>query len=140
MPSDDELPGAIFWATSNDSLGQEERERHPWIVISGPSLARKEKLVIAVPMTSNPFQHYDTEVEVDATQITIRSEVSKRLDPKKLGGWIKCAKVRHWSVERVDEVIGVASRVLVNKIRSVVADTINAAPAMPPPRHRKGRR
>lgn len=53
-----------------------------------------------------------------------RDEVGHPLDPTKLDGVVKCAKLRHWSIERIEEVIGTATLFFVNKLRGVAADAL----------------
>jgi hypothetical protein len=105
-------------------------------VLSGSLLVSKENLVLAVPMTSNPIQHYDTEVSVVLAEFELFDGVSKKLVPEKMDGWVKCAKVRHWSVQRVQEVVGRATLFYVNKLRGTVADILRAPPL---PKGKKGR-
>ena len=116
--------GDIFWARS-EGIAEEEQGRHPWIVLSSESLARHGGLVIAVPVTSNPTRYKTWDVYVSAAEIERATAVRHPLDPEKLDGVVKCAKVRHWSVARVDEIVGRATKFFVNKLRSVVADAVD---------------
>lgn len=115
--------GDIFWARS-EGIAEEEQGQHPWIVLSSDEVARHGRLVIAVPVTSNPTRYKKWDVYVDATEIALATDVRHPLDPSKLGGVVKCAKLRHWSVARVDEVIGRASKLFVGRLRLVVAHAI----------------
>lgn len=116
--------GDIFWAGS-EGIAEEERGRHPWIVISSDQVARHGGLVLAVPVTSNPTRYKTWDVYVSASEIVRATDVRHPLDPEKLQGVVKCAKLRHWSVLRVDEVVGHATKSFVNKLRFVVADAID---------------
>jgi mRNA-degrading endonuclease toxin of MazEF toxin-antitoxin module len=100
--------GEIFWAKS-EGVAEEERGRHPWIVLSSDEVSRHGGLVIAVPVTSNPTRYKKWDVYLNAAEIVRAKDVRHPLDPEKLEGVVKCAKIRHWSVVRVDEVIGRAT-------------------------------
>lgn len=130
-----DVPGGIFWAKLPDPIGQEDQGEHPWIIISKHQLARTNQLVLAVPMTSNPFQHNVGELEVDRTEFTPNPSSSKPL--KNIGGTIKCQKVSHWSTERITEIIGHAKRLAVNRIRGELLELLESSV---PPRRQKKRR
>lgn len=103
-------------------IEQEEVGLHPWLVISEPRLARNDKLVIAVPMTSNPIEYLETQVQIKAHLIKVypKTNAAKPLK-KEQEGYIKCSKVRHWSVDRIT-VVGKAKLEFVNEVRGVVRD------------------
>lgn len=115
--------GDIFWSRS-EGVEEEEQGRHPWIVLSSNLLHRQGGLVVAVPVTSNPTRYKAWDVYMTAAEIVRATNVRYPLDPTKLEGVVKCAKLRHWSVTRVDEVIGCATKHFVNKLRHVAADAI----------------
>jgi mRNA-degrading endonuclease toxin of MazEF toxin-antitoxin module len=115
--------GDIFWARSQ-GIADEEQGRHPWIVISKKEVALQGRLVIAVPVTSNPILYKRWDVYVTAGEIACAVGVTHPLDPNKLEGVVKCAKIQHWSIERIDEVVGHATSFFVNKLRSAVADAL----------------
>ncbi len=114
-------PGSIFWAES-EGVGQEEQLRHPWIVISRPSVETECDLVVAVPMTSNPISHNEFTIGVypsDVERLTGGVEPGLKEGED---GTVKCHKVRHWSVERMGEVIGRVHLAKLQEIRRIVAD------------------
>lgn len=115
--------GDVFWSQS-DGIGDEEQGRHPWIVLSTEELARDGGLVIAVPVTSNPIRYRRWDVYLTPTEIECRANALHPLDPKKLDGVVKCAKLRHWSTRRVDEVVGRATTFFVHRLRVVAGEAL----------------
>ena len=115
--------GDIFWSQS-EGIGDEEQGRHPWIMLSTEELARNGGLVIAVPVTSNPIRYKRWDVYLTPSEIECRPNALHPLDPKKLDGVVKCAKLRHWSTRRVDEVVGRATTFFVNRLRVVAGDAL----------------
>ncbi|MCH9680372.1 MAG: type II toxin-antitoxin system PemK/MazF family toxin [Deltaproteobacteria bacterium] len=112
--------GDIFWCTSQGE-GQEEQGRHPWIAISVES---RTSLAIAVPMTSNITSYGPSETYVNRAEIEYNMDCQHPLDQAKGEGVVKCAKLRHWSFDRVDEIIGSATKYYVNRLRGIVADVL----------------
>jgi mRNA-degrading endonuclease toxin of MazEF toxin-antitoxin module len=115
--------GDIFWAKS-EGIADEEQGRHPWIVLSRDELARRGSLVVAVPVTSNPTRYKRWDVYMVPSEVVCANDVMHPLDPNKLEGVVKCAKLRHWSIERIDEVVGSATPFFLSKLRRVVADAL----------------
>ena len=118
--------GDIFWSRS-EGIGDEEQGRHPWIVLSKEELARYAGLVIAVPVTSNPIRYKRWDVYMMPTEIEHERDVLHPLDPTKLDGIVKCAKLRHWSTRRVEEVVGRATSFFVNRLRGVARDALGSS-------------
>jgi mRNA-degrading endonuclease toxin of MazEF toxin-antitoxin module len=114
--------GDIFWCQS-EGIGDEEQGRHPWITLSAEALARDGGLVIAVPVTSNPIRYKRWDVYLTPTEIECWDALHP-LDPRKLDGVVKCAKLRHWSPRRVEEVVGRATTFFVHRLRLVASDAM----------------
>lgn len=119
------VAGGVFWATTIDGEGQEEQGRHPWIIVSPDRLAEDAEIVIAVPMTSNPFQYRSGEQYVGGLVITRREGVSEPLDVSKMDGNVRCQKVRHWSADRVKEIVADVDQFGIEKLRGIVADLLD---------------
>ena len=135
MPEEHEVkpdlrPGAIFWAKSEGQC-QEEQGDHPWIILSVRKVADKNRIVVAVPMTSNATAYYDWDVYVKREYITPYLPARRKLKQEKMNGVVKCAKLRHWAVERIDEIVANCSAVWLNEIRGVVADVLGVPPGRP---------
>lgn len=97
--------GHIFWFDSGKGVGQEETLEHPWIVISTPAFHRKAELVLAVPCTSVDVEHA-FDVQIPESAIRRWPNVSHPLSTKKPIRVAKARKIRHFSVDRVIEIVG----------------------------------
>lgn len=116
-------PGTIFWAES-EGIGQEDQGRHPWVVISNPQVETDGEIVIAVPMTTNGTRYAEFDKNVFPADIERIEGVKYALQGT--DGTIKCAKLRHWSVERIDEVIGHLTPAVLETVRRLAAMAVEA--------------
>ena len=98
--------GHIFWFDSGDGIGDEEQGKHPWIVVSTPLHHRKAKLVLAVPCTSKDVE-YPFCVSIPEGSIRRWPNVSKPLSLNRPSRVVKASKLRHFSVDRIKEIVGV---------------------------------
>jgi mRNA-degrading endonuclease toxin of MazEF toxin-antitoxin module len=121
--------GAVFWADSQDGIGQEDQGRHPWVVISGDAFHKDTQLVMAVPLTSAGTRYRDSDIYIWKLGLVPVAGVAHPLDPQKLGdGLCKCAKLRSWSIERVQEPIAHASVEGIAQIKAIVVDVLRLKP------------
>ena len=94
--------GSIFWFDSgDDTLGQEECGRHPWVVVTHPRYHRRTKLVWAVPCTSKD-NDMAFDIPFHPSVINAFKNVSKPLSQKKPCRVAKARKIRHFSAERIE--------------------------------------
>lgn len=101
-------PGHIFWFDSGgDTIGQEEKGNHPWIVISSGYFHRKTKLVLAVPCTSSPME-YAFDVAIGSSAIRPWPQAKRKLSTSDdtMSKVAKPRKIRHISIDRIDEIVG----------------------------------
>lgn len=105
--------------------GQEEAELHPWIVISTDEFHSYEKMVLAVPCTSVAQYVAAYDVEVNPGAIRRLPHNSKPLSEKKPCQVAKARKVRHFSIDRIVDVVGIVENEdLITRIRLKVASAI----------------
>lgn len=118
--------GHIFWHES-DGVGQEEQGRHPWIVLSNNEFHHKEKLVMAVPCTSNPFgSAFDEPIQLnDFTSWPVEPHSDRLLrEGDKIIRIAKARKVSHFAISEVVPVGQVTSRATLLRITARIASAI----------------